>query len=122
MSSAPVRRRSGPAKRLFYQLEAGDFAGLATVPGYCEEAIFIVVSDDASIGGPVRRRDGPGNGHSPLLSRAQLEQLRILEHGIPIKVVETEFDSIGVDTPEDLARAEARLRQATVGADRRTQV
>jgi 3-deoxy-manno-octulosonate cytidylyltransferase (CMP-KDO synthetase) len=34
-----------------------------------------------------------------------LEQLRALEHGIRIKVVETQFDSIGVDTPEDLERA-----------------
>jgi 3-deoxy-manno-octulosonate cytidylyltransferase (CMP-KDO synthetase) len=34
-----------------------------------------------------------------------LEQLRALEHGIRILVVETEYDSIGVDTPEDLARA-----------------
>ena len=33
-----------------------------------------------------------------------LEQLRALEHGIRIKAVETEFDSIGVDTPADLER------------------
>jgi 3-deoxy-manno-octulosonate cytidylyltransferase (CMP-KDO synthetase) len=33
-----------------------------------------------------------------------LEQLRALEHGIRIKAVETQFDSIGVDTPEDLER------------------
>jgi 3-deoxy-manno-octulosonate cytidylyltransferase (CMP-KDO synthetase) len=33
-----------------------------------------------------------------------LEQLRALEHGIRIKAVETEFDSIGVDTPDDLER------------------
>ena len=33
-----------------------------------------------------------------------LEQLRALEHGIRIKAVETAFDSIGVDTPEDLER------------------
>jgi 3-deoxy-manno-octulosonate cytidylyltransferase (CMP-KDO synthetase) len=36
-----------------------------------------------------------------------LEQLRALEHGIRIKAVETEFDSIGVDTPEDLERVRA---------------
>lgn len=33
-----------------------------------------------------------------------LEQLRALEHGIRIKAVETRFDSVGVDTPEDLER------------------
>ncbi len=38
-----------------------------------------------------------------------LEQLRALEYGIRIKAVETEFDSIGVDTPEDLARARGAL-------------
>jgi 3-deoxy-manno-octulosonate cytidylyltransferase (CMP-KDO synthetase) len=38
-----------------------------------------------------------------------LEQLRALEYGIRIKAVETAFDSIGVDTPEDLARVRAIL-------------
>jgi 3-deoxy-manno-octulosonate cytidylyltransferase (CMP-KDO synthetase) len=33
-----------------------------------------------------------------------LEQLRALEYGIRIKTIETAHDSIGVDTPEDLAR------------------
>jgi 3-deoxy-manno-octulosonate cytidylyltransferase (CMP-KDO synthetase) len=33
-----------------------------------------------------------------------LEQLRALEHGIRIKAEETTFDSVGVDTPEDLER------------------
>jgi 3-deoxy-manno-octulosonate cytidylyltransferase (CMP-KDO synthetase) len=40
----------------------------------------------------------------------KLEQLRALEHGVPIKVVETAGTSIGVDTPEDLARIETRLQ------------
>ena len=47
---------------------------------------------------------------TPGEEREKLEQLRLLEHGIPIRVVETEYDSIGVDTPDDLARAEAALR------------
>ena len=34
-----------------------------------------------------------------------LEQLRMLENGIKIKVVETEYESISVDTQEDLKRA-----------------
>ena len=37
----------------------------------------------------------------------KLEQLRMLEKGIKIKVVVTELDTIGVDTPEDLKRARA---------------
>lgn len=32
----------------------------------------------------------------------KLEQLRMLEHGIKIKVVVTEYDSISIDTPKDL--------------------
>jgi 3-deoxy-manno-octulosonate cytidylyltransferase (CMP-KDO synthetase) len=40
----------------------------------------------------------------------RLEQLRFLENGVPIHVAETSFDTIGVDTAEDLLRAEQRLR------------
>jgi 3-deoxy-manno-octulosonate cytidylyltransferase (CMP-KDO synthetase) len=42
-----------------------------------------------------------------------LEQLRALEHGIRIKALETAFDSIGVDTPDDLERVR-RLVTAAV--------
>lgn len=48
------------------------------------------------------------------LERAEaLEQLRALEHGIRIMAVQTAFDSIGVDTPEDLERVR-RLMPAAV--------
>jgi len=44
------------------------------------------------------------------MERAEaLEQLRALEHGIRIKVVKTAYASIGVDTPDDLARVRALL-------------
>jgi 3-deoxy-manno-octulosonate cytidylyltransferase (CMP-KDO synthetase) len=39
----------------------------------------------------------------------KLEQLRALEHGFAIKVKETAFEIIGVDTPQDLERAETWL-------------
>jgi 3-deoxy-manno-octulosonate cytidylyltransferase (CMP-KDO synthetase) len=40
----------------------------------------------------------------------RLEQLRFLENGIDIHVEPTDFDTIGVDTEEDLHRVEALLR------------
>jgi 3-deoxy-manno-octulosonate cytidylyltransferase (CMP-KDO synthetase) len=39
---------------------------------------------------------------SSLEQAEQLEQLRLLEHGIPIRVLETREPTIGVDTEEDL--------------------
>jgi len=42
----------------------------------------------------------------------KLEQLRALEHGFPIRIVETGGDTLEVDTPEDLKKAEVYLRQA----------
>ena len=45
-----------------------------------------------------------------VLERAEvLEQLRALENGIRIKVVDTGYESFGVDTPEDLERVRQRM-------------
>ena len=52
---------------------------------------------------------------TPMEQSEALEQLRALEHGIRIKVVETQFDSVGVDTAEDLARVRATLARETAG-------
>jgi 3-deoxy-manno-octulosonate cytidylyltransferase (CMP-KDO synthetase) len=39
-----------------------------------------------------------------------LEQLRALEHGMTIQVIETKYRCLGVDTPADLARVEDEMR------------
>jgi 3-deoxy-manno-octulosonate cytidylyltransferase (CMP-KDO synthetase) len=47
---------------------------------------------------------------SSLERSERLEQLRFMEEGIPIHVAETTYDSLGVDTEEDLRRVEEVLR------------
>jgi len=48
---------------------------------------------------------------SPLELAEGLEQLRVLSDGYKIKVLQTEYDTISVDTPEDLKKAEALLEK-----------
>ncbi len=50
---------------------------------------------------------------SRLEQAEKLEQLRALESGLRIKVRETSFETIGVDTPEDLERVEQCLNSSS---------
>jgi 3-deoxy-manno-octulosonate cytidylyltransferase (CMP-KDO synthetase) len=77
---------------------------------------------DKHIGLYVYRRDFllqyPALPVGPLERAERLEQLRAIENGYSIRVVETEYESIGVDTPEDLERVR-RLFEAVAQASAR---
>lgn len=49
---------------------------------------------------------------SPLEKTESLEQLRWLQNGYRIKVGITDMETVGIDTPDDLERAEAWLRNS----------
>ncbi len=49
---------------------------------------------------------------TPLEKAEKLEQLRALENGYKIKVVTTEYESMGVDRPEDLERVKEILKES----------
>jgi len=48
---------------------------------------------------------------TPLEQTERLEQLRALEHGYRIKVMETDYTPLGVDIPADLVKATKRLME-----------
>jgi 3-deoxy-manno-octulosonate cytidylyltransferase (CMP-KDO synthetase) len=46
---------------------------------------------------------------TPLEQAESIDMLRAIEHGYPVRMVVSEFESFGVDTPDDLRVAEERL-------------
>jgi 3-deoxy-manno-octulosonate cytidylyltransferase (CMP-KDO synthetase) len=71
--------------------------GRSTVPLYFKHVGLYVYRGDL-----LRRY--PDLPIGPLERAERLEQLRAIENGYRIRVVETEYESLGVDTPEDLER------------------
>ena len=51
----------------------------------------------------------------PLETAERLEQLRAIENGFKIRVVETEYESLGVDTPADLERVTRLFELSLLG-------
>ena len=54
---------------------------------------------------------------TPLEMAEGIDMLRTLEHGYPIQMVLTDTETIGVDTPADLTRAEDVLRNDSITAE-----
>jgi 3-deoxy-manno-octulosonate cytidylyltransferase (CMP-KDO synthetase) len=76
------------------QLAAFPFLKHLGIYGYRRETLFRLVQLPAS----------------PLEQAEKLEQLRALENGIPIAVVQVIYESVGVDVPADVARVEQLLK------------
>jgi 3-deoxy-manno-octulosonate cytidylyltransferase (CMP-KDO synthetase) len=94
----------------------------ARIAGSLEEAL----REDAGLSGTFRKHTGlyvyrreyllrfTGMAQTALETTEMLEQLRALENGGRIKVVETVHGSIGVDTAEDLVKVRELLETAAV--------
>ena len=87
----------------------------AAIPARRDAAAATVATAFKHIGLYVYRRDFlltlAALPPTPLERVELLEQLRALEHGYRVLAVETQFDSIGVDTPDDLERVRAILER-----------
>lgn len=83
-----------------------------------EEGMHQGVAHFKHIGLYVYRRDFllsyPDLPVGPLERAERLEQLRALENGFKIRVVETDYDSVGVDTPEDWERISELFERTAV--------
>jgi 3-deoxy-manno-octulosonate cytidylyltransferase (CMP-KDO synthetase) len=88
--------REAASRSVSEQLAAFPFLKHLGIYGYRREALLRLVQ------WPV----------SPLEQAEKLEQLRALENGMGIAVVQVNYDSVGVDVPADAARVERLLKTA----------
>jgi 3-deoxy-manno-octulosonate cytidylyltransferase (CMP-KDO synthetase) len=86
--------REAASRSVSEQLAAFPFLKHLGIYGYRRETLLRLVRCPAS----------------PLESAERLEQLRALENGIAIAVVQVEYDSVGVDVPADVERVEKLLK------------
>ncbi len=90
----------------------------APIPWIRDEASHHTSRHQKHIGLYAYRRDAlldyPTLPPGELERLEQLEQLRWLENGYRIRVVETEYDAVSVDVPADIERAEKILRESAV--------
>jgi 3-deoxy-manno-octulosonate cytidylyltransferase (CMP-KDO synthetase) len=100
-----VTGSSGQA--LYFSRSPIPYHGASAAPKYYKHLGFYAYSAK----GLEKFRSAP---RGQLENSESLEQLRFLENGIPITVIETSQDTIGVDTPEDLKAAEAYFQQAGI--------
>lgn len=85
--------REGAGGSADEQLRAFPFLKHLGIYGYRRETLLRLVTFPVSL----------------LENAEKLEQLRALENGIEIAVVQVDYDSVGVDTPEDVAKVEKLL-------------
>jgi 3-deoxy-manno-octulosonate cytidylyltransferase (CMP-KDO synthetase) len=88
--------REAASRSVSEQLAAFPFLKHLGIYGYRREALLRLVQ------WPI----------SPLEQAEKLEQLRALENGMGIAVVQVNYDSVGVDVPADAARVERLLNTA----------
>ena len=86
--------REAASRSVSEQLAAFPFLKHLGIYGYQRETLLRLVRCPAS----------------PLESAEKLEQLRALENGIEIAVVQVDYDSVGVDVPADIERVEKLLK------------
>ena len=87
-----------------------DYADQTSVPTFASIHLGVYIFQRATL---LQFSDLPTG---KLENAENLEQLRALEHGIPIMVWETQHPSLRIDTPEDLATADRSWKKLMVGS------
>ncbi len=104
-SPIPYHRGKG---HLTFDFRPALFARPAPVDGYWKHVGVYAYRKDVLL---QFARTAP----TPLETAESLEQLRLLETGRRIRVLDSDFRSVGVDTPQDLRRAAQALDEREMG-------